>query len=54
MADFHSQLQAFHAIRCDEAALRILGLSLAGWGFYEIVRWAEGRIAPWRAAAARR
>lgn len=34
MADFHSQLQAFHAIRCDEAALRILGLSLAGWGVF--------------------
>jgi NitT/TauT family transport system permease protein len=32
----------------------IILLSLAGWGFYEIVRWAEGRIAPWQAAASRR
>lgn len=34
MSDFHAQLQNFHAVRCDEAALRILGLSLAGWGVF--------------------
>lgn len=26
-----SRLQTVHVIRCDEAALRILGISLAGW-----------------------
>jgi disulfide bond formation protein DsbB len=26
-----SQLQNIHVVRCDEAAWRFLGLSLAGW-----------------------
>lgn len=30
-ADFMNQLQSVHVVRCDAAALRILGLSLAGW-----------------------
>lgn len=30
-ADFLHQLQTTHVIRCDAAALRVLGLSLAGW-----------------------
>ena len=30
-ADFLHQLQGFHAVRCDAVAIRILGLSLAGW-----------------------
>lgn len=30
-ADFLKQLQSFKLIRCDAPALRILGLSLAGW-----------------------
>lgn len=29
--DFFNQLQTATAVRCDAAALRILGLSLAGW-----------------------
>ncbi|ACB94408.1 conserved hypothetical protein [Beijerinckia indica subsp. indica ATCC 9039] len=29
--DFWQQLQSVKVVRCDEAALRILGLSLAGW-----------------------
>jgi disulfide bond formation protein DsbB len=31
MADFRKQLQSVHVVRCDDASLRILGLSLAGW-----------------------
>lgn len=31
MADFMKQLQTARVVRCDEVALRILGLSLAGW-----------------------
>lgn len=30
-ADFLHQLQSFKAVRCDAVAIRILGLSLAGW-----------------------
>lgn len=30
-ADFMKQLQTVKVIRCDEVAIRILGLSLAGW-----------------------
>ena len=30
-ADFLHQLQGFRAVRCDAVAIRILGLSLAGW-----------------------
>lgn len=30
-ADFLKQLESVKAVRCDSAALRILGLSLAGW-----------------------
>ncbi|WP_298423636.1 disulfide bond formation protein B [Rhodoblastus sp.] len=31
MAAFRAQLESVHVVRCDEAALRILGLSMAGW-----------------------
>lgn len=31
MADFLRQIEATKLVRCDEVALRILGLSLAGW-----------------------
>ena len=31
MNDFMRQMQATRLVRCDEVALRILGLSLAGW-----------------------
>ncbi len=31
MDDFMKQLQNVQIVRCDEVALRILGLSLAGW-----------------------
>ncbi len=31
MDDFMKQLQTSTVVRCDEVALRILGLSLAGW-----------------------
>jgi disulfide bond formation protein DsbB len=31
MNDFMKQLQTTRVVRCDEVALRILGLSLAGW-----------------------
>mgnify|MGYP003342754091 CR=1 FL=1 len=31
MDDFLKQLQTVKVVRCDEVALRILGLSLAGW-----------------------
>lgn len=30
-ADFLQQLQTVHVVRCDAVAIRILGLSLAGW-----------------------
>ena len=30
-ADFLRQLQSVHVVRCDAVAIRILGLSLAGW-----------------------
>lgn len=30
-ADFLQQLRAVHVVRCDAVAIRILGLSLAGW-----------------------
>lgn len=30
-ADFLHQLQSVHVVRCDAAAIRILGMSLAGW-----------------------
>ncbi len=30
-ADFLRQLQSTHVVRCDAVAIRILGLSLAGW-----------------------
>ena len=30
-ADFLRELQGFRAVRCDAVAIRILGLSLAGW-----------------------
>lgn len=31
MGDFMKQLQTVHVVRCDAVAIRILGLSLAGW-----------------------
>jgi disulfide bond formation protein DsbB len=31
MAEFQKQLQTTRVVRCDEVAIRILGLSLAGW-----------------------
>ncbi len=31
MSDFMHQLQTVHVVRCDAVAIRILGLSLAGW-----------------------
>lgn len=31
MNDFMNQLQTTHVVRCDAVAIRILGLSLAGW-----------------------
>lgn len=31
MSDFMKQLQTTQVVRCDEPAIRILGLSLAGW-----------------------
>jgi len=33
MEDFRRQLQTVHVVRCDEPALKILGLSLAFWNF---------------------
>jgi len=33
MEEFRKQLQRVHVVRCDEPALRILGLSLAFWNF---------------------
>ncbi len=33
MDDFRRQLQTVHVVRCDEPALKILGLSLAFWNF---------------------
>ena len=30
-ADFLHQLETFQAVRCDAVAIRVLGLSLAGW-----------------------
>ena len=30
-ADFLQQLQSVHVVRCDAVAIRLLGLSLAGW-----------------------
>jgi disulfide bond formation protein DsbB len=33
MEDFRKQLQHVHVVRCDEPALKILGLSLAFWNF---------------------
>ena len=31
MADFLKQLETTKVVRCDAVAIRILGLSLAGW-----------------------
>jgi disulfide bond formation protein DsbB len=31
MGDFLRQIEATRLVRCDEVALRIFGLSLAGW-----------------------
>jgi disulfide bond formation protein DsbB len=31
MTDFMKQLQTTKVVRCDAVAIRILGLSLAGW-----------------------
>jgi disulfide bond formation protein DsbB len=31
MQDFLHQLNSIKVVRCDAAAIRILGLSLAGW-----------------------
>lgn len=31
LEDFRNQLKTVHVVRCDEAALRVLGLSLANW-----------------------
>jgi disulfide bond formation protein DsbB len=31
VSDFLKQLESVKVVRCDSAALRILGLSLAGW-----------------------
>jgi disulfide bond formation protein DsbB len=31
MADFMNDLQTVKVVRCDAVAIRILGLSLAGW-----------------------
>ncbi len=31
VGDFMHQLQSVHVVRCDAVAIRILGLSLAGW-----------------------
>ena len=31
MKDFMKQLQTTRVVRCDEVALRIFGISLAGW-----------------------
>jgi len=31
MSDFLRQIEATRLVRCDEVALRIIGLSLAGW-----------------------
>ncbi len=31
MGDFMKQLQSVKVVRCDAVAIRILGLSLAGW-----------------------
>jgi disulfide bond formation protein DsbB len=33
MEEFRRQLQEVHIVRCDEPALKILGLSLAFWNF---------------------
>jgi disulfide bond formation protein DsbB len=33
MADFRQQLKTVQIVRCDVVALRILGVSLAGWNF---------------------
>lgn len=31
MDDFMQQLQTIQVVQCDKVAIRILGLSLAGW-----------------------
>ena len=38
MEDFRKQLQNIHVVRCDEVALRIFGLSLAGMEFSGVRR----------------
>ncbi|MBB4199665.1 hypothetical protein CCR94_07315 [Rhodoblastus sphagnicola] len=47
MEDFRRQLQTVKVVRCDEPALKILGLSLAFWNF--LVSSALGAVAALRA-----
>jgi disulfide bond formation protein DsbB len=49
MNDFMKQIQTTQVVRCDEAALRILGLSMAGWNAI-----LSSGLAALAAAAARR
>jgi disulfide bond formation protein DsbB len=46
------ELEVTHVVRCDEPALRILGLSLAGWNVLVCLTLAAGAVAA--AGAARR
>jgi disulfide bond formation protein DsbB len=50
--DLLNQMQTTTVIRCDEVALRILGLSLAGWNV--LIALGLAAVALWGAAAARR
>lgn len=64
MADFMHQLQTVKVVRCDTVAIRVLGLSLAGWnavvsliiaiGCLVGVRSSRDEVAPVRAASPRR
>ena len=52
-AEFLKQLQNVKVVRCDEVALRILGLSLAGWNAVislALVAWAIFGLSPKRSA----
>ncbi len=51
--DFLKQLQAVSVVRCDEAALRVAGLSLAAWNAVVSAGLAAVAALGWRRAGAR-
>lgn len=51
MQDFLKQLHNIKVVRCDEVALRVLGLSLAGWNAIISAVLAVLAIAGWRSTA---